>query len=376
MIAYRPKHSPISHQLSAISLLLCGLSGLHAVELDREAVQDPRRIDLIDNASTTRWERLFTPDQNWIGRDLSVVELRNPHIATTALAARLLYRGEPWSRRLFAGNSERWHDADREVRLAVLRNLRYRHEAGLGDVYCAFLAQESQPKLALSALTNLTLLDAPSAILWATRMADPRHAKPLPASQDVEARCGARALLVEMRGADDDLVRPALTWALLNAEGAELHHALRLIPRGSVPDLLRAVILRFAGPFRTGSIDDAGRFALVLAATRITGTADRALLDTLMLLTVKGDRSLAAAAATALGSGVTWDIAIAINDLAERAGSDPDPVIRQTLMALLVRLDPSAVPTAAGPTSPWSKLAEHAARLDAWEAERTTKPEP
>ena len=354
-----------------LGLLCCLAQVLSAAEiLDRKIIEDPRQADM-DSASAFRWERLFAVEQRWIGRDLAFIETHQPERVLSLFVARLLYRGNPWTRRLFVGGGDRWRSTDNDVRQAVLRVLRYHREAVLGDVYCAFLAQETDPLLAIAALANLHLVDPAAATSWALRLADPRHPIRLPACQSFAVRAPALALLVETHGADAAVVRAPLAWAMLNADGVERNHALRLVPRGGVPDLLGEVILRLTKDFFAGVLDENGRFSLVLAATRITGVADKKLVDALGTLAVKGDRALAAAATTALTSGITWDVAIAINDLAERAGGDPDPVIRQTLMALLVRLDPSAVPQAAGPASPWSLIAEHIGRLQEWDAERT-----
>ncbi len=283
----------------------------------------------------------------------------------------MLYRGSAWSRRIRVGGN--WKDVDREVRLAVLRCMRYHTEPMLGDVYCAFLAQETDPLLASHALFNLHLVDPAAARSWALRLADPRHPAKLPASQHEGMRGNALALLVESRGADAEEVRTPLAWTLLQAGGAERNHALLLIPRGSVPDLLVQVVMRLARDHRDGVLDEDGRFGLVLAATRLVGVVDRDQLAALLYLAVKGDRALAAAATTALTTGVTWDSAIVINDLVDRAAGTEDAAMRHILMALLVRLDAATMGRAAGSGSPWMRLADHVNRLQEWADERAER---
>lgn len=343
---------------------------LNGAELiDRGIIDDPQRAD-IDATSMARWERLFAPDQRWIGRDLAFLETHNAQRIVTLYAARLLYRGNPWSRRIFISANERWRDTDRDVRLTVLRFLRSYRNAELAGVYGAFLDQETDPQLARQALINFHLVDPVLATTWALRAADPRNAASLPSSQHAAVRSQALALLIETRGADNVDVRQSLAWALLNASSSERNNALHLITRGSVPDLLAQVVLRLAKEFRAETIDAEGRFALILASTRMTGAINQEQLDALLYLALKGDRALASAATTVLTSGVTWDCAIVINELVERAASDQDPVIRHTLLSLLVRLDPSAVARAAGPDSPWMRLAEHVNKLEAWDNNR------
>lgn len=350
----------------ALTLFAHGLSA--AEILDRASIEDPRGIDL-DSASEKRWDRLFTPESHWTGRDLAYLETQQPQRILSLLSARLLYRGGSWSRRIFVGSGD-WKKTDREVRLAVLRCLRYHREPVLGDVYCAFLAQETDVLLASQALINLHLVDPAAAMQWALRLADPRHTAKLPASQHEGVRSQALALLVETRGPDANEIRPPLTWTLLNAGGAERARALRLIPRGSAPDLLAQVVVRLAKEHRDGVLDEDGRFGLVLATTRLTGAVNRDQLAALLYLALKGDRALAAAAATALTSGVTWDSAIVINDLVERVAGTEDAAMRHLLMALLVRLDAGTVSRAAGTGSPWVRLADHVNQLQSWDDER------
>jgi hypothetical protein len=271
------------------------------------------------------------------------------------------------------GGGDRWKHADREVRYAVLRCLRYYREPVLGDAYCAFLAQETDVLLASQALINLHLVDAAAATSWALRLADPRHPTKLPASQHEGVRSQALALLIETRGPDADEVRPALAWTLLSASGSERNRALRLLARGSVPDLLLQVVVRLAREHRDGVIDEDGRFGLVLATARLAGHVDRDQLAALLYLALKGDRALAAAATTTLTSGVTWDSAIVINDLVERTAGTSDAALRHILLALLVRLDASAVSRASGEGSPWTRLSDHVERLQAWDDERAAR---
>lgn len=356
----------------AASLLLLAGSLAAGDLIDRKIIEDPRHIDL-DAASETRWERLYSPEQRWTGRDLAFLEARHPELILSLLSARLLYRGGPWSRRIFVGAGDRWKNADREVRLAVLRCLRYHREPVLGDVYCAFLSQETDVQLASQALINLQIIDPPTALSWALRLADPRHASRLPASQHEGVRSQALVLLVETRGPDADEVRPPLTWTLLNAGGSERNRALRLLPRGAVPDLLVQLVVRLAKDHRDGVLDEDGRFGLVLAMTRLTGSVNRDQLAALLHLAIKGDRALAAAATTALTTGVTWDSAIVINDLVDRVAGTEDAAMRHILLALLVRLDASLVSRAAVAGSPWMRLADHVNRLQEWDDERAAK---
>ena len=87
-----------------------------------------------------------------------------------------------------------------------------------------------------------------------------------------------------------------------------------------------------------------------------------------MDLVVHGERAVATTAATALGTTLLWDAAVAINDLAERAAKDPDHVVRQSHTAFLLRLDPLSVAADAPGNGPWAALAEHQLLLNRWAA--------
>jgi hypothetical protein len=87
-----------------------------------------------------------------------------------------------------------------------------------------------------------------------------------------------------------------------------------------------------------------------------------------MALAVHGERAVATTAATALGTTLVWETPVAINDLAERAAKDPDAVVRQSLTAFLLRLDPLSVVADAPGNGPWAALAEHQLLLNRWAA--------
>ncbi len=350
--------------------LAFSLSALNAVVVDQAVIDDPHEANL-ERASTTRWESLFKPNPPWPGRQLAYLENREGDRALTLLLARLLYRGEPWRRRATdVVNDQRWRRDSLEVRLMVLRSLRNYREGVVADNLCRFLAVEEHPLLVLSALTGLALIDLPTAQSWALRLADPRPLTHLPGSVNADARQGALAFLVQTRGVDSAQTRQALDWALLRVGGSERNHALGLLAPGTANDLLATLVIKLCAEHRNGVLDDEGKRGLVLAVTRLTGSAERDLVVALMGLTVRGERSLAMAASTALVTNLQWDAAVAINDLATRARDASDPVLRNALLAFLMRLYPQAVVEVAPANSPWATLAEHQAQLQAWQEQR------
>lgn len=359
---------------AALALALAGLgAAASAASIDPSVLDNPRGV-VLDRNSSTRWQGLFEQNPRWISRQLAYLETHQPDQLLSLLVARLLYRGEPWTRRSTdTTNNQLWKHANLEVRSAILRTLRSHRDQVLGDFLCQYLVYEEDPGLVTSALVDLYLIDPLSCPAWALRLADPRNPLHLPGSAKASVRQRCLAFLIQTSGMDAPQTRQALDWALLHVTGTERNHAIAMVPRGAIQDLLTAAVLRLVGEFRQGILDDEGKLGLVLAITRLSGNADRELVAALMDLAVHADRALAASASSALATTLAWDAPVAINDLALRAQQDPDPVVRQALMAFLMRLYPSAVATAAGPNSPWTDLANLQERLQQWELERAAK---
>jgi hypothetical protein len=152
----------------------------------------------------------------------------------------------------------------------------------------------------------------------------------------------------------------------LRVGGAERNNAIQLLSDLPAHDLRRSVTLKLIDEYRNHIIDGVSKHGLVLAIGDLTGEVDFELVGGLMEMVIQGERSIATTAATALATTLSWDAPVAINDLIIRAQQDPDPVIRQSLMALLIRLDPTAVAAIAPATSPWAALANHHNLLRLW----------
>ncbi len=351
-----------------LMLLLCMGSSLHAANVDPAIIANPESVTL-DRSSTGRWQALFRANPAWIARQVAFLETRQSEMRLSLLLARLLYRGEPWTRR---DNNNvgawRWRQDTLEARHTILRALRAYREPVVADHLCRYLTIEDEPSLVISALVSLALIDPAAAQAWAYRLADPRSPQHLPGSASANVRQQALHFLIDTRGLDAEETRQALDWALLRVTGVERNHALRLLSPGQAPDLMVAAVYKLAQEYRANVADPQGKQGLVLAIGVLRGHADAALVQTLMALVVHGERAVATTAATALGTTLLWDSAVAINDLAERAAKDPDAVVRQSLTAFLLRLDPLSVAADAPGNGPWAALAEHQLLLNRWSA--------
>jgi hypothetical protein len=357
----------ILHSAFLLLLLLAPTTATPAT-VDPAIVANPESVQL-DRSSTGRWQALFRSNPAWITRQIAYLETRQTDIRLSLLMARLLYRGEPWTRRdNETVGAWRWRQDTLEARQAILRSLRSYREPIVADHLCHYLTLEEEPSLVISALVTLALIDPASAQTRAYRLADPRTPSHLPGSASASVRQEALEFLIETRGLDAEETKAALDWALLRVTGVERNHALRLLEAGAAPELIGNTVLRLAQEYRTGVADPLGKQGLVLAIGNLRGYVRGELVQALMDLVVNGERAVATTAASALATTLQWDVPVAINDLMERATKDSDAVVRQSLTAFLLRLDPASVVAIAPANSPWATLANHQLLLNQWTA--------
>ncbi|MCS6970822.1 MAG: hypothetical protein RMM29_00265 [Planctomycetota bacterium] len=352
----------------AVALLM--LAALSAME--RAIIDDPRlALDwLPDRPSQQAWRALFDPHAVWPERDVDLLASAHGERLTTLWAARLWYRGEPWTRREHEPiNLRRWRVVDRAVRLAIIRDLRWRRDPRLVAVLLGFLQRESEDVgLVVNALAALSLIDPPAGRQAALRLADPRRPDRLPAAGLPGARSAALALALES-GPLDEPLQAALSWALLTADGGERIAALGRLPRGAVPELCGAALQRLLEPAQRGALRDEDLAAGVLICARLEGPLGERVLQALGTLAVAAPRELACAAATALARVVSWRHAIDPQPLLERFQRDPDPSVRHALAAALVRIAPDRL-ASRREAAAWAVLAAHRLALQDWDWHR------
>lgn len=351
-----------------LALSLAGITSSPAATVDHEIIDHPEAVSL-DRSSTGRWQALFNTKPAWVTRQIAFLETRQSPLRLSLLISRLLYLGDPWTRRNEPVATWRWQQDTIEVRQAILRSLRAYREPIIAEYLCRYLTIEKEPSLVISALVTLSLIEPTTGQMWAFRLADPRSSTPpLIGSSSTSVRQQALEFLIENRGLDSRETGLALDWALLRVTDAERNHAIRQIPRGKISELLTATIIKLVEEYRTAVADPLGKQALVLAIGKLDGYANLELVNALMYLVVHGERAAATTAATALATTLQWDAPVAINDLAERAAKDLDAVVRQSLTAFLLRLDPLSVTTNTPANGPWATLANHQLLLNQWTA--------
>lgn len=345
-------------------------SQLHAAAIEYAALANPQAIDLPDRSAASRWQAMFQVDPDWISRQIAYLSDRQQDLAPTLFAARLLYRGDPWTRR--AGdqvNSRRWKASDRDTKLAVLRELRAIRDPQLADVVKHFISIETDPELLISSLATLWFLAPKEASDFAVRLADPRPTTHLPGAANAAVRQESLRFLIGVNGCDSAESRRGLDWALLQAKGGERNHALALLKRGEVPDLLKTAILRLDNERAKNELEEDGAAGLAIACSRLGLDIDTGLAAALVAIAVGGSREIAAPAATSLASNVGWTATVPVSEIAKRATTDPDPVVRHALLNLLLRVNTNAGAIDV-PGSPWNALSSHRERLSRWEWEQ------
>ena len=318
----------------------------------------------------------------WSARQIAYLGRRAGDQAFTLLASRLVYRGEPWGRGRSV-NARQWLPMNREVKLAVLREMRCSGEVAYAPLLAGLLQTETDPKVATDLLLSLWMLRPAGIEDLAQRLADPRLVAPtrLPAAEFPAVRSTALDLLFGLRGADDAVLFGPIDWAFTRASGGERIHALASLPGGVRPELVTAAILRLADELRAAGdgrpADPTAVEAWVLALNRLD--MDRlpeqrsgpAVLAALLTAAIESPRAVAVSAAAALASTPGWTPGADSERLARRA-ADPacDPMIRHAVLGLLTRTAPQAVQAAAPPGDAWARLAAHRERLAKWEWER------
>jgi hypothetical protein len=367
----------------ALGLLaaLGAAAGAAESAIDSGAVDNPQSLILGDGRAQARWQALFELHTDWVSRQIAFLGWRLPEKFATLLSARLLYHGDPWTRRDYDSTNERqWRVSDLETRSEILREIRWLRDPALIPVLELFLERETEPSLVKSALVDLWLLAPKDAPLYGLRLGDPRKDQrlpasslPAPASSLPANRQNALSFLFDVCGPASPQARQVLDWALLRATGAERNHGISTMPRGSFPDVLKPCIIQLAEERRRGELDDEGREGLVLASSRLGADIDPELATALVEIAVNGTREIATAAATALAINVSWQTSVPIAPISQRAGSDPDPVVRFALLNLLLRLNPEAAQASSARDSPWRALAAHRIRLRKWEWEQDVK---
>ncbi|MEK7414258.1 MAG: hypothetical protein AAB263_13165 [Planctomycetota bacterium] len=353
-----------------LALLLCLGQAMPAVEIDDSIRRDPKLgINwLADSRSQEAWKSLFAPNPQWVTRELAVLATLHPEQVPTLWASRLLYRGDPWTHRDHEpSNTRRWRVTDRDAKLAILRDLRWRRDPIFIPVLGSFLAsEENDAALANAALADLWLSSPTDGRNAAMLIANPALRECLSPARLPSSRMFALRLLLDTDGPATPGVRSALAWVLSqNSIPAERIAALSQIPNGAVPDLLSNCLIALVKRVGHGHMDDDSTTTAILCCSRLGDSINEETARTLAELATTAPRELACAAAATMARMISWKHIINPRPIAERLRSEKDPTVRHALMGALLRLEPKLLVSLPGADA-WASLANHRMALDAW----------
>ncbi len=339
-----------------------------AVALDEATISDPRGVTFRDRRSEHHWQALFEPHPTHALRHLVALSMREQHRYSSLLAARLLYRGAPWTRRGDESGvtASEWRRRCQPLLVAALRELRLLDGPELQRVSIALLGLDDDPELSIAALVDLLTRDAAVAKAGALRVAIPDHPEALPAARIDEARRLARGLLLEHWGIADVEIRPALVAGLERGSPRERNAVLALIARGDADDLVAPTLRRIIAACQTAMPTTADLDGLALACDRLLHVRDDALRADLIALAISGRRETLSAACGLLARGLDDDVTLPTADLIAAALADPDVHRRHARFSLLVRHAPRALADHQETPDAWRHLAEHRTQLSRW----------
>lgn len=336
------------------------------VALDEAVIADPQSVTFRDRRAEQHWNALFEAHPTHALRHLVALSLHAPDRYNSLLAARLLYRGAPWTRRGDESGvtASEWRRRCQPVLVAALRELRLRDDPALQRVSIALLGLDGDPELSIAALVDLLARDAAVAKAGALRVAIPDHPEALPAARVDEARRLARGLLVEHWGIADPEIRPALVAGLERGSPRERNAVLALIGRGEADDLVAPTLRRIIAACQTATPTTADLDGLALACDRLLAVRDDALREDLIALAISGRRETLSAACSLLARGD--DAPLPAADFIAAALADTDLHRRHARFRLLVRRAPAALAEHAAIDPAWRQLAAHRTRLSRW----------
>jgi hypothetical protein len=358
--------------MNRAAFLLAACAGAAAaLEIDYAAAASPRTIQVLDRQLAARWQALFEGRPEWVPRQVAYVARRGGAQVGTLFAGRLLYPVEagPWRRRESDPvDRRRWTATDREVRIAILREIRADGDPAWAALLGHVLAAPQEPTIVEQCLLTLAVLDPAAAAAAARRWSVPGRDD---IGREPEARMRALRILVGIEGTDAAATRPLLGWALAEGTPGERTAALRLLPARGAEPLVETALPRLRSEL-AGEPGPETVQAAVEACARLgsPGPAGQAALADWCL---HREREILCAAAAALGAALPGAAtAVPGPRIAERlAGGVGDPAARAALATLLLRARPDLLAAVPGDDlQPWRSLAAHRATLARWEVDR------
>ena len=351
-------------------LAACLALPMSGLEIDPALVPYPERIIPANVLIRNRWQSLFAIDPAWAPRQIAYLARHARGQHGTMLAARLLYTGDPWGNRGHV-DAGRWRAVDRQVRIAILREIRMEPDPAWTPVLSRLCLTHADPLVVQQGLATLDVVAREAAAVLALELAVPRAQPPYPASLHGEVRAGALAQAVRLLGTGPVEVRRALAWAFAEGSAGEVHSAVRVLVPGEADALLGPALVRLDRELSGGGGSDELVAAAVAACQRLRH-GDAAAAAVLARWCLDGRRELVCAAAAAAAACIEPAQAAAFpaeRILERMLRPDADPAMRAAWATLLLHVRPEILLGTSDPgLAPWRRLAEHRRDQERWRA--------
>lgn len=300
------------------TLILCSASSLQlpAAEIQMDVVHLGPRLRISDAHLERERDRLFRQDI-FMPIPLLIYRIASEHqdFGPTVLASRLL-NPSPEPRALVA------REQDERVKLAILRELRFREMGNQLALYERLLQQEATNSVVEMALLDGLQRDADRFAEHALRLAVGGAEAAYPAGRSLAMRRFATQALVGRCGLDHPATLAALRYAITYDHFIATLAALEYIPDGGYPGLSAVALSRVLPEIRNGQRGLAWSIAMA-ALRRCRLQAESPLLQPLTEAVVGGELDLLHAVVAALRDGRVAAHPPLLAALRSIAASDP-----------------------------------------------------
>lgn len=277
-----------AHFIHYAAVCCCSFVGLPplAAQVDMEQAQRGERLQLRDVQLSRDRDRLFA-NELYMPVPQLVYRIAEAHdgMGLTVLASRLL---RPPPRAVEVANRQH----DELLKLAILRELRFRSEPSLVPVLAQVLTQEDALPVVQMVLMDGIRLDAEAFVGHALRLVVSTARDAHPGAQQLRTRRFALQVLVGHYGLRHEATIRALRHAIGNGHPLLCLTALELLPLGEQPSLSAVALTRVLPEIAEGQRGLPWSIALA-ALRRCQLPADHPLVEDLMQLIEGGDRDVA-----------------------------------------------------------------------------------
>ena len=278
-------------------LLMCLCPSLVAESIDVERAQLGKKIRISDRALARDYNRLyerhFALPTAWLVYRIAEEESGT---GLTLLASRLLQPAP-------AANNLMERQFDREMKLAILRELRFREAMGMPEVYARLLQQSAFTDVVEMAVLDAVSLDKDDVAKHVSRLAVGGVGADYPASSDLKMRQFALRIMVQHYGIENPLTIHAMRQAITHDHLLASLAALEVLPKGPASDGFVATALSRVLPAITAGRHDVSWVIAQRSLRRVRIDAKSPLMPALVQAVRQGGLHLAHAVVAGVREG-------------------------------------------------------------------------